>query len=866
MTPAKTPTAKASAKNDAPPASSSAPGPSARVYGIRHHGPGSAKSLLAALKEWNPDCLLVEGPPDAEEALEFVGDKDLQPPVALLVYHRDEPQRCAFYPFAEFSPEWQALKWARERKVAARFMDLPLEHRFGIEDEERAKFEKAMAEAAEKAAQEEAEAAAKGVAPSEGNGSGGNGTAPSEDKDASPGEEAIDEASQEEAEEVAAGFDVDKPSPEELLRSDPLSALAQAAGYADGEEWWEQLVEARGNHCHEVFGGILEAMSAAREHAPFRDTHAGDLMEARREAYMRQTIRAAQKEGFQRIAVVCGAWHAPALSMLPPAKEDEAILKKLPKVATRATWTPWTHGRLASWSGYGAGVRSPGWYFHLWKTKDHKAERWMIKVARTLRDADLDASPASVIESARLADALAALRDRPAPGLPELNEAALTVLCRGDEAPLRLIELKLVVDERLGRVPNTTPRTPLQQDFEKERKRLEIEDKDIVKYRETYNKNRIKNNKRPLEPNEPFPFEIDFRNTKNKLDRDRSFFFKRLKLLSIAWGVPGSADRDVKTTSIEVWRLQWKPEMEVALIEASRWGATVMEAASAYARAEAAKIEKLSELAKLVVDVLEADIKEADTFISRLKNLAAISTDVLEMMESAIELAPRVRYEALGVVRKADVGELAKVVDGLVARICIGLSPACSNLNDDAASAMLEAIINTDREVIRRLNKPEHLETWLGALAKLADRDSLHGLIAGRSARLLLDAGKMTSAEAARRMGLELSLGGDPLRGAAWLEGFLRDSGALLLHDDDLWGSLDGWVAGLHPDRFQEILPLLRRTFSTFATGERRQFGERAKRVGPQTKGVSATGGEASIDPARAKLVLPALMAILGKK
>ena len=29
------------------------------------------------------------------------------------------------------------------------------------------------------------------------------------------------------------------------------------------------------------------------------------------------------------------------------------------------TWVPWTHGRLASWQGYGAGVSSPGWYHHL---------------------------------------------------------------------------------------------------------------------------------------------------------------------------------------------------------------------------------------------------------------------------------------------------------------------------------------------------------------------------------------------------------------------------------------------------------------------------------------------------------------------
>ena len=59
----------------------------------------------------------------------------------------------------------------------------------------------------------------------------------------------------------------------------------------------------------------------------------------------------------------------------------------------------------------------------------------MTRAARLLRGEGLDASSASVIEAVRLAEALAALRDLPMPGLDELNEATLTVLCDGDDAP-----------------------------------------------------------------------------------------------------------------------------------------------------------------------------------------------------------------------------------------------------------------------------------------------------------------------------------------------------------------------------------------------------------------------------------------------
>ena len=53
-------------------------------------------------------------------------------------------------------------------------------------------------------------------------------------------------------------------------------------------------------------------------------------------------------EGYARIAVVCGAWHVPALAEpLPTATSDAALLRGLPKVPVAMTWVPWTHGRLA---------------------------------------------------------------------------------------------------------------------------------------------------------------------------------------------------------------------------------------------------------------------------------------------------------------------------------------------------------------------------------------------------------------------------------------------------------------------------------------------------------------------------------------
>ena len=98
------------------------------VFGIRHHGPGSARTLERALAQLEPDTILIEGPPEADQLLALAADEEMAPPVALLAYVPDEPGRAAFWPFARFSPEWRAILYAHERDIPVRFNDLPAAH------------------------------------------------------------------------------------------------------------------------------------------------------------------------------------------------------------------------------------------------------------------------------------------------------------------------------------------------------------------------------------------------------------------------------------------------------------------------------------------------------------------------------------------------------------------------------------------------------------------------------------------------------------------------------------------------------------------------------------------------------------------
>ena len=216
------------------------------------------------------------------------------------------------------------------------------------------------------------------------------------------------------------------------------------------------------------------------------------------------------------------------------------------------------------------------------------------------------------------------------------------------------------------------------------------------------------------------------------------------------------------------------------------------------------------------------------------------------------------RRELLKTAAGAAVGT---VVDGLVARICVGLSAACATLDDDGAREMVGRI-DAVNGALAQLDREDLRTAWLDAVSALAVRGRLHGLVAGRACRLLHNAGGLDGDEVRRRLGRALSRGGDPADGAAWLEGLLESSGLVLVHDPQLLAVIDGWVAAAGGDTFEALLPLLRRTFATFAQGERRQIGALVKR-GARASGTAAGAGD-NLHRARAEAALPVISLLLG--
>jgi hypothetical protein len=330
---------------------------------------------------------------------------------------------------------------------------------------------------------------------------------------------------------------------------------------------------------------------------------------------------------------------------------------------------------------------------------------------------------------------------------------------------------------------------------------------------------------------------------------------------------------------------------------AARLGSTVAQAAHASSIQRAKAMQRVADLVDVLDDLLLADLPQAvSDCVTLLSHAAAASKDTLQMMQAFGRLGQIRRY---GSVRQTDGAVLDGVLAMMAARISIGVGGACFSLDDDAAQAMNQAITSCDA-AYQLLDEPAWCNDWLGALRALSDANDgnnennanrgtaaasspLHGLVAGLCARLVYNhdtvlAGVDDSAQAAvlaatqLRMARALSQGYAAAITAAWVEGFNSGNASALLHDDALWRVLHEWLAGLPEDYFITVLPLMRRSFSLFAVGERHALGDKAQafvNLGAASLSTNAAQGQWQDNgpywnEAGALAVLPVLALLFG--
>lgn len=723
-------------------------------FGIRHHGPGSARRLVEALDDLSPVEVLIEGPADLGHLLPMLGSAQMVPPVAMLAYPADDPGQAVFWPFAVFSPEYQAARWALHRQVPVRFIDLPVAWRM---------------------------------------------PARTDPIDAADADDAPDDAV-DAAEEEFPGLS--------LAERDPIGTLARAAGYEDGESWWRDVIE-ENPQPGPIFAAVADAMAALRE-----DAQPPSGFEAAREAHMRLEIAKSRKSADGPVAVVCGAWHVPALAAKHTAKDDRALIKGAPKRKIAATWAPWTAPRLAFDGGYGAGVAAPGWCLHLWETPAREqVTRWVARIGRELRAEGHIVSTASLIETQRLAVTLAVIRDRPQPGFEELRDAAIACLCHGNALVWAGIARALLVGAGVGQIPSDVPLAPLLEDLQRQQRTARLKPEALER-----------------------ELSLDLRSDSGLF---RSTLLHRLAALDVPWGRLGDAGRS-RGTFRERWVLQWEPEFAVALVENLVYGPTIEQAAAGRVEARMSQAATLGDLAGLVFQAMTAQLGDAAaTGITLLGARAGQTSDCIEMLGALPALADVLRY---GKSRATDTGQLGALFGRIAVQGALALPHAARGLDADAAMVLRTAIHGADGAV-RLVDDapdasaaPEEIgpsepsgpsgltDAWQTALMRIIEDGQASRPVAGLAARLLYEAGEMSPDAAVALLSRMLSPGVPVPDAAGFFEGFLEGAAQKLLYDPDLRDCIDGWISDLGAELFTEYLPLFRRVFSGLDRTERKRL------------------------------------------
>jgi hypothetical protein len=384
------------------------------LFPVRHHSPRAAGVLRAWLEQVKPELILVEGPSDAESLIPIITDPESQPPIAILAYSTDgKPQSC-MWPFVRYSPEYEALRWARENNVKAKFVDWSSGAALGA------------------TRQAEREAAAKAEAP-----------APS-------------------------------PTPEEAADPDATAdhgnrhqELAERFDLRHFNEFWDAWFETPAYDP----AAFREAMTAFAGYiAPAADR---DPESALRDRIMAEAIESAIAKGVapDRIVAVLGAAHVAAI-----VRGDPRVDTELPEpVPVALAVVPYSYLRLSEASGYGAGNRAPWYYERVYENSldfNHASLVVLIEFASSMRLRGFVVSLADVIEAYRLCVTLAALRGKAAPGADELAEAARATITRGQDAPIREFLAPLMIGRRVGRLGSAAGRNSLQREFAEELKKF----------------------------------------------------------------------------------------------------------------------------------------------------------------------------------------------------------------------------------------------------------------------------------------------------------------------------------------------------------------------------------------------------------
>lgn len=720
-------------------------------FPIRHHSPACAWHLERLIEAYEPDCILVEGPENANELIPVLTDPETKTPVALYYSYRDdrgllgekgETYSC-YYPFLDHSPELVALRAAAARQILGQFMDLPYA-RILLATEE-----------------------AQGL--------------------------------RSEAEKQNYASD------RYLANNRFLTLLCEKSGLRSFEEFWEKYFESAGPEM--TTAAFVELMNTycllSRQHTdPAALEEDGCLA---REAHMAERIRDAMKV-CKKVLVVAGGFHI--WGLLHPQTVAAAYVQ-LPPDTQSVYPMRYTMPAADALSGYASGMPAPGFYADVWLAMHEEGDPWdrvildyLVRTGRTLRRKGATISAFDETCALDQARGLAALRDKAAPGLYELQDAVLSCFVKGEaslsgQEPLEILR-ELVTGKAVGQLCNGALVPPLARDFDAQCKKHRLKQEAGTKQ------------------------EITLAIFSNPKHRAVSRFLYQTEFLDCGFAKrkkgPDLLRRKDRSLIREIWNYRWSVSVDTALIEHSASGATMADACATELRQRMAAASRAEEGADLLVRGFLMGIGDvADKLASRMDELLIADGDFYSLCAACDALNTLEQW-------RGQYGETATYDYDALLRRCfdrvLQLLPAQNNVDDRNLQRVQQACMLiyqvTGRESFAA-QRPQLLRAFELLIERIPIHAGLHGAVLG----LLYgaDPGWKARIDGVARGYLQ-GTRGMMLQSAAFLQGLFYTARDLLLVDDGFLRQIDELFCELSDADFTALLPELRLAFSYFAPME----------------------------------------------
>lgn len=764
---------------------------------VRHHSPACALALSALLEEVHPATVLIEGPVEYAALLPSLQDPRTVPPVALLSLGE---RTASYYPLAEFSPEWVALRWAGQHGAEAAFIDRSACLRDDDDPRDDARGAVARTLQAERY----------------------------------------------------------------LARSRSLDALARRLGCRDHDEVWEHLFEDRATADIRSWRGFfsdtlawsgLARLDVEREVLDADGTHA---REAVMSAALRRHLPAAAPTGAGEkgtaapaapVVVVTGGFHTMALLDCLDATEHAAWLPEpQPQPGGPAWLIRYDFARLDALRGYGAGMPSPGLWQRAWRartgasplegsgTGPRRATRRtarpvpepagaarafattvVIDVATALRELGEPLGTAQVLATVEQAMRLAALRGRAWPGRCDILDALTSCLVKdetGLSGNLGAAVASVLAASDVGEVPDGIATPPLVRQVRDRLRAARFIIDDAVEHR------------------------VSLDTSRRPRHRERRELLARLRFVGSGFAHQISGADLVAGTGmgqfLEEWVYSWTPMVEAALVRAAQ------EAPDLDVLVRTRLAERLTgELSAATLATLVSELAvtgldaEAGDVCDRLENSLGQLSDLGELVEALhrlaglIESTSRLRLDHAA----ARIRSILHRGDAMIARRLSDLV----GLEGQEALQAVDALISVRDLIIRSAADDERMGeaaqgAGFGAVLRQIEvlrrsRDAAAVLV-GCATGIAASVRALSQEEAVCAVVTHLAMGADPARAADFIVGLVRSAPDVLLHSPDAVEAVTGALTGLDDRAFVAALPDLRRAFTALRPVETHRLAE----------------------------------------